>query len=107
MKTTLKYEKAINEMLREFTIKWYSELFQEEADELDIQEVIDGVIWGDKYGIWPLTICDQYLDIDTVFIALSNDIPMKVVSNWLDESLEAYQEKITMPNLRNYYKMNI
>ena len=108
MKEIENYESSINALVQQFVIKWYKELYKEEADDIDIDEALNSIIWNRTVWLWPVEINDLYFSIDDLYISLANNIPMYIVENYYNDSMQAhYDKKELWVNLFNYYKRSI
>lgn len=56
--------------------------------------------------MWPIHINGYYRSIDNIICAIRNKIPEKILFKHYEESLKAYENKESFPNLYNYWKQH-
>ncbi len=93
-----KYNKIIEEIVKEFAIRYYKECFNERKYK-DYRLI-------DYQGIknWPLEICDEFYSINDILITIKYNIPLKIVREWYNKSLEVNYKWETMENLYNFFR---
>ncbi len=93
-----KYNKIIEEIVKEFAIRYYKECFNERKYK-DYRLI-------DYQGIknWPLDICDEFYSINDILITIKYNIPLKIVREWYNKSLEVNYKWETMENLYNFFR---
>lgn len=94
-----KYNKIIEEIVEEFAKRYYKECFNERKYKdyrlMDYQNINE----------WPLEICDEFYSINDILITIKYNIPLKIVREYYNKSLEAHMEdKPFWINLYNYFR---
>ena len=103
-----KYEQSIFDLIEEFTKRFYFEVYNQKADEFDIKEAQDSIIWNRQVWLWPVNINDLYFSTDDMYISIANNISMVLVENWYNDSLDAHMEwKELWINLYNYWRKSV
>ena len=103
-----KYEQSIFDLIEEFTKRFYFEVYNQKADEFDIKEAQDSIIWNRQVRLWPVNINDLYFSTDDMYISIANNISMVLVENWYNDSLDAHMEwKELWINLYNYWRKSV
>lgn len=93
------YNDLIEQIVEEFAKRYYKECFNE--DEYDY-EIMD-YKWIKE---WPVEICDEFYSICDILMTIKHNIPLKIVRERYNKSLDAHMEdKPFKYNLWNYWQI--
>lgn len=94
------YNKIVEEIVFQFTKRFYKEYFWEEATKEDYRLMdYQGI------NIWPININDYCFGLDNILMCEKHKIPIKILIEFYDEELEAHYKNETLwVDFYNYWR---
>lgn len=94
------YNKIIEEIVFQFTKRFYKEYFWEEATKEDYRLMdYQGI------NIWPIDINDRFFSLNNILMCEKYKIPIQILIDFYDEELEAhYRNETLWVDFYNYWR---